>query len=61
MVGNLTLRVMLALPKGVSVTECKGSVTIHAGVNPVLMNLGLGHLCRPKENVSLMKNKRDSH
>ena len=36
----------------------KESVTIHAGINPALTNF---HLCWPKENVGLMKNKRDSH
>lgn len=61
MVGNLTLRVMLALPKGVSVTECKVSVTVHVGVNPALINLVLGHQCLLKESVGLTKNMRDSH
>ena len=30
---------MPALPKGASVTDCKGSVTIHVSVNPALMSV----------------------
>ena len=59
MAENLTLKVMLALPKGVSVTECKRSVIIHAGVNHALMDMEVGHLCLSNECVSLMKNKKN--